>query len=443
MVKIAVVVLDTLRKDRFDEFFNWIPGCHFNAAYSTANWTAPAHASIFTGLYPREVGVSAKSRSLTCPEQTVAETLSNQGYDTIAYSANHNASAANNFDRGFNDFTGPSALLNPDDHVLDFEQFLSNSDKKGVTLYWKAVHECIFGKYDTIQSLKCGLGKAIGNKALQKNINDDGASVVASEITDRNWAEDTLFFANLMEAHTPYDPPEPYNRIGEAVEVTVADTFTGVDDVSRIQEAYDGAAEYLSEIYKEIFNELATEFDYIITLSDHGELLGEHGYWNHTYGLYPEVTHVPLVITNTDERQNQIVETPVSLLDIYQTIRDIAGLDQQRRGQSLINVDSLKPSDLLAEYRGLISIARERLFNTGYSDSEVQKYQKSMDALIGAEGGYWVFQDEQIVFPEDISETDVFDRLKILTEDLDEVQIDKEDEVSEQVRSQLEDLGYA
>jgi len=443
MAKIAVIVLDTLRKDRFDKFFDWIPGCYFDAAYSTANWTAPAHASIFTGLYPREVGVSARSRSLTCPEQSIVETLSNKGYDTIAYSANHNASAENNFDRGFDDFTGPSALLNPNDHVLDFEQFLSNNNKEGVSLYWEAVRECIFGKYDTYQSLKCGLGKAIGNKALQKNIDDDGASVIASEITDRNWDEDTFFFANLMEAHTPYDPPEPYNRVGEAVEVTVADTFSGVDDKDRIQKAYDGAAEYLSEIYKDIFDELSTNFDYIITLSDHGELLGEHGYWNHTYGLYPEVTHVPLVITNTDEENDQYIETPVSLLDVYQTIRDIAGLDQQRRGQSLIDIDSLEPTDRFAEYRGLISIAKERLLNTGYTDSEVQEYQKPMDALVGSEGGYWVYQDEQIVYPKDTSETDAFNRLQMLIEDLNEIQIDKEDEISEQVRSHLEDLGYA
>ena len=40
--------------------------------------------------------------------------------------------------------------------------------------------------------------------------------------------------------------------------------------------------------YKEIFSALEEDFDYIITVLDHSELLGEyHGMWNHVDGIYP------------------------------------------------------------------------------------------------------------------------------------------------------------
>lgn len=56
MGNIALVVLDTLRKDLFDAHFGWMPGERFEHAWSTTHWTAAAHASLFTGLYPSEAG---------------------------------------------------------------------------------------------------------------------------------------------------------------------------------------------------------------------------------------------------------------------------------------------------------------------------------------------------------------------------------------------------
>jgi hypothetical protein len=60
VTRIALIVLDTLRKDAFDRHFDWLPGRRFEHAFSTANWTTPAHASLFTGWYASEVGVHAE-----------------------------------------------------------------------------------------------------------------------------------------------------------------------------------------------------------------------------------------------------------------------------------------------------------------------------------------------------------------------------------------------
>ncbi|WP_262180173.1 hypothetical protein [Haloarcula laminariae] len=61
MPNIAVVVLDTLRKDAFDGHFDWPPSVSFENAWSTSHWTVPAHRSLFTGQYPSETGVRARA----------------------------------------------------------------------------------------------------------------------------------------------------------------------------------------------------------------------------------------------------------------------------------------------------------------------------------------------------------------------------------------------
>ena len=42
---VAIVVLDTLRKDTFDRYFEWVEGTVFDNAYSTSHWTVLTHVS--------------------------------------------------------------------------------------------------------------------------------------------------------------------------------------------------------------------------------------------------------------------------------------------------------------------------------------------------------------------------------------------------------------
>lgn len=104
MTNIALVVLDTLRKDAFDQHFDWLPGIQFQNAWSPGAWTIPAHAALFGGAYPSELGVYAKTQSLDCDRRVLAEALSDKDYQTRAFSANANISSAFNFDRGFDAF---------------------------------------------------------------------------------------------------------------------------------------------------------------------------------------------------------------------------------------------------------------------------------------------------------------------------------------------------
>lgn len=97
MTNVAVVVLDTLRKDTFDEHFDWLTGRWYDRAYSTSHRTVPAHASLFTGQYASEVGVGGSVERLVHEGPGLGES----GSTTRAFSANPYVSGQFEYDRGF------------------------------------------------------------------------------------------------------------------------------------------------------------------------------------------------------------------------------------------------------------------------------------------------------------------------------------------------------
>src|SRR5262249_1413595 len=76
-------------------------GVRFDQALSTAPWTAPSHASMFTGRWPHELSIGW-SRPLDATHPTLAEFLSARGYKTAGFVANTTyCSYETGLDRGF------------------------------------------------------------------------------------------------------------------------------------------------------------------------------------------------------------------------------------------------------------------------------------------------------------------------------------------------------
>ena len=441
MKNAAVVVLDTVRKDSFDDHFDWLPGTWFERAYSTSNWTAPAHASLFTGRYGSEVGVSAASRQFDPDRPSLPERFLDEGYTTRGLSANHNASAQNGFDRGFDEFVNPSTLKNPEwEDAMDWEAFVAETDATGKRLYLRAILECVRGDHATVPSLKAGISQKSSRDLFERPIPDSGASTVLDRLRDTRFGDREFLFVNLMEAHTPYDPPKAFNSADGSVSVTLRDTFDGVRSPEVVKRAYDDSVRYLSTIYERIFEELTEHFDYVVTLSDHGEMLGEEGLWNHTYGLYQPVTHVPLVVTETGAESQTSVPAPVSLLDVHATVAALAGVDVESHGQNLrTGVDA---TDRLAEYRGLISFAKQGLREAGVEDDEIERYDAPFDALVSSDGEYAIAYDDRVESDE-LGPDAVRRRLAAIESTLERREASGDGEALDAAtRDRLEELGY-
>ena len=434
MTNIALVILDTLRKDSFDKHFDWLPGRRFERAFSTGNWTVPAHASLFTGKYASEVGVHAKNNYLDCDEPTLAEYLHDAGYETRAFSANTNVTGHFDFDRGFSDFRVPEKFEHMnDDELFDWRKYSRETSSTGAEKYARGIYECITGDCATIPSLLAGLQlKRTSGDAVEYG----GALEAIEELENMDFGDQEFLFLNLMEAHEPYRAPSNYMSVEEpSMTNSVGDKQFGDGvDAEQTKQAYEDCAHYLSDIYKDIFDLLDEEFDYIITMSDHGEMLGEYGAWGHEHGVYRELTNVPLCISGAE--QSGTCTKTVNLHDVHQTVLNLANVAGDSHGGSLLG--DVEGREILTEYMGLTSWS-ERKFD---SEQEFERYDKTLRGYAatvdyyGCEtiDGFEEYGSERASNPQK--------RLRSLFDNLDIRDVDSRNEIPDDVKQQLEDLGY-
>ena len=153
---------------------------------------------------------------------------------------------------------------------------------------------------------------------IARDPNDTAATFEAErrggETVDRalGWlrrADARPFFAwvHLYDAHAPYAPPQPYPQ------------------------TYDGEVEYVDAQVGRLLGAIDQSKTIVVVVGDHGESLGEHDELTHGLLLYESTLHVPLIITNNEERTTK--NEPVSTVIVAPTIAKLAGL-------RLTNVDS-------------------------------------------------------------------------------------------------------
>jgi arylsulfatase len=249
-----------------------------------------------------------------------------------------------------------------------------------------------------------------------------------------------------MDSHVPYYPPEDYRRLDRPVSTNSWEPFkNGISNLKEVTTAYEDCVGYISDKYRTIFNKLKNNFDYVITLSDHGEMLGEFGMIEHAYGLYPSLVNIPVVISGPGIANTQI-DTPISILDVHATIADLAGVSTDSRGHSLLQ-DEIQPRDRLVEYHGFPPWIRTSFLENGISEQEYERLNRPLRGFIDRDGVYSfeTHSDGLVVEcqePEDLEQRE--EKLEKLQSEVDQREIKQEQSgASEAVLSRLEDLGYA
>ena len=454
MENVALVVMDTLRKDAFDRHFDWLPGTHFDNARSTSHWTGAVHSSLFTGLYPSEAGVYAHNREFDYPGPTLVEQLRDAGYTTRAYSSNVIVSSEFGFDRGFEEFTGSwnVELALSDGRIYDWHTHLR--EEQGLDRYVEGFRGSITDDCATLPSLWRGIELATGRRVL-----DYGGHRAVKTVEKTDFGDREFLFVNIMEPHAPYYPPPEYRTVGshERPEHPLYKAPDDEDfDGGALERAYEDCVRYTSDLYERMFDSLSESFDYVITVGDHGELFGEHGFYEHTYGIFPELTHVPLAISETGrgegndatagsggaaggtERRDEVV----SLLDVHRTVLDLAEIEAPSRGQNLL--EGVESRECLSEYHGIPHPRQvEALQEWGTPREQIHEYHEPLYA-ISLPSGYYGYETLSGFKERGIPEIDdPIARLYALREDLDEREpSDDADALPDSVVEQLEHLGY-
>jgi arylsulfatase len=328
---------------------------------------------------------------------------------------------------------GPFSLEPTPEYLFDWSSAVREIEADGIELYLKSIYRCLQSDSPTIPSLYHGFREFKKNKQQ-----DSGAKSIHNRVQSTTFGDKEFLVINFMDAHTPYFPPKDYSSFREPVNVTIGDGFAKANiNQSRIKKAYDESVKYLSDIYYDVFNDLRSDFDYIITLSDHGELLGEHGMWNHGYGLYPELAHIPLTIFG--DGFDGIEDSPVSILDVHKTIGELTNVSVDSRGQSL-NTTKFEPQPRLTEYHGFLPGHEEQFERKKISREIFDIHDIILRGVVDSEARYGYETPEGFIGAQHLEKL-----LEELIEELSIKNIDESDEVelSDEIKDHLKDLGYA
>ena len=317
-VNLLIVTLDTTRADRIHAYgFDGIEtpnldrlareGVLFEQAVSPAPLTLPAHSSIFTGVFPPAHGVRDNGGFFLDDRQTtLAERLQSRGFTTGgfvgAYVLDHKWGIAQGFQTYFDDFD--------------------------------------LSKY---QSLSLGSVDRPGNEVADK----------ALAWLDTVGSKRFFGWVHFYDAHSPYDPPEPFKS-----------RYAGrpyVGEIAFVDSQVGRLLAYLDAHH-------LADRTVVVVMGDHGESLGEHGESTHGFFVYQATMHVPLLIRAPfDAMAGRRVTDTVRSIDILPTALELLSVKSSEKfeGTSVVPLMTGAKKELgLAAY----SEAIYPRFHFGWSD---------------------------------------------------------------------------
>ncbi len=130
----------------------------------------------------------------------------------------------------------------------------------------------------------------------------------------------------------------------------------------RRREVYAAEVTYMDDQVRRLLERLevhgALENTIVCVIADHGESLGEHGFWDHGM-LWEEQLRVPLLLAGPGVPAGAVVDARVRLVDLAPTLAELLGLDAtgaRRDGVSALDLargaaPTVEPRPLYAEVR--------------------------------------------------------------------------------------------
>jgi len=292
-------------------------GVAFDRAVSTAPWTLPSHASIFTGLWPHQHGADWRV-PLDERSPTLAEVLWRQGYLTGGFTAN--------------------LVFTSREHGLHrgFQVYRDYRRSSGALLRSAALVQTI----TTSKQLRrlVGFREIMGRKRAE-HVNRE---FLAWE--QRTGNQPWFAFLNYYDAHEPYLPRPHFEgtyssglparrfdyqrfwNVEGGIERWPALTPPEVEaERAAYEETIAGQDADVGALLDDLRRRGVLERTLVVITSDHGELFGEHGMFTHGNSIYWRTLHVPLVIAWPGHvPSGQKVTETVSLRDLAATILGLA-----------------------------------------------------------------------------------------------------------------------
>lgn len=321
---VLLITLDTTRADRLGVYGHTRPtspvldalardGAWYERAYTVATWTLPAHASLFTGKYPKSHGArydpegplvlgeaiegpetwkQIRARGLGPDEHPLAELLGAAGYRTGGVVAGPWLKAVFGLARGFEHW-----------------------DEQGIT------------------SLN-------GRRAASVT---DAALAWLDQKDDRPF----FLFLNYFDPHTPFSPLMPCIQqvaLGKEIPPLEKENMRELTDLF-----YDAEIRcmdsQIGRVIKRLRRRDLYDSTWIIAVADHGDLLGEHDIFGHGTSLYEPELRIPLIVKPPrDEAPRGRQDELIQILDVFAMIAARIGVELPAGTQAAFPVPRGRPA---------------------------------------------------------------------------------------------------
>lgn len=397
-------------------------GFSFSNAYSTTCWTHPSHVSFFSGRQMHKHGITSMGQNVSDVSMKMLEQLDAEGYTRYAFSNNGHLRSENGYDEHFDEFYFIDE--ESDNSVLERAKELNEEGYSTYKKYLKAVYESAKEEgFSAVDDILQVLGRPIF-------YSDSGARKTVSEISENVEEEPFFLFVNFTEPHMPYRPPHIYSQIFQ----DRPRYFSIIDSLSRklrkyisednvpdkeykkiMKALYDGELRYLDSKTKELHNLLEKRFGdtVLMVTSDHGEYMFEQDMTSHLSGIHREVLHVPLVVHGAEKGKE---DETFSLKNLPDLVLNLPGMEYE-------------VGDAGAEFAGISSATDDLEF---LNQEELVRLDQSKISALNSTEQVIIGEGEPDKDDEGFSET-----LKNL-----EFPGEQKEEVEEEIKSNLEKLGY-
>ncbi|WP_432988544.1 sulfatase-like hydrolase/transferase [Dactylosporangium sp. CA-233914] len=322
-------------------------GLRFDAAYCNSPLCAPSRASLVTGRYVHQLATWDNAAPYTGAEASSWGALATRhGVEVTTIGKLHFRNTED--PTGFPDQRLAMHVANGtgDPYPLLRGRMRTNPSERAALLA-AGPGDCPYDRYDA----------DIAAEAVRYLTHEASA--------DRPW----LLTVSFLRPHDPYVVPPRYweQYAGEALPLPPAwaadswprhpgyelrrrltDTETGLteQEIRRVLHAYYALVTETDDHVGQVLDALARRADAgtttVIYTADHGDMLGAHGLWT-KMTMYEDSVRVPLIVARPGSAAG-VVDAPVSLVDLYPTIRDLLDLpraaeDADLPGQSLLAAD--------------------------------------------------------------------------------------------------------
>lgn len=323
----------------------WLkPGIEFFRAYVASPLCSPSRASIHTGLYPHNVGVTqnAGAAPLFNKRDMHLRTFGNILASEAGYECGY-------FGKWMNNYENIPAFEAP-----------GYKSRRGGAVTWAAT----LGNRNPVRANVDGVVKKTNQP---RHYETRWFGQLARSFIQANEAEQAksadappwLCFASIKAPHSPYDPSPGNAGTLAGLQLPGRANFRHADPNkpdwvraqpddhtdSELRTVYQGKREEMLDLDTAIDLLCATvnfETTYVFFLTDNGFHLGEHGLYAKG-GPYEEGSRTPFLVRGPAVAENATSGLLVSALDIAPTVLEIAGLDPGPEGSNMDGRSLLGP----------------------------------------------------------------------------------------------------